>query len=210
MKEKLTERQKAILDFILDYIEENGYPPTYREIGAEFQIASTFGVKRHIDALVKKGYLTVESNSSRAMTVLNRSEAEKSTNEEFIEVPLVGRVAAGYPVLAEENIEDTIKLHKDFVGRKSNLFALRVRGDSMINAGIFEGDVVIVEQNRNPRNGDIVVALLDGESTLKRFSRENDKIFLLPENESYSPISVNKSSDFSIIGKIVGLFRNYN
>ncbi len=211
MKRKLTDKQKEILNFIVEFVEENGYPPTYREIGNHFGIASTFGVKRHIDALVKKGFLNVESNSSRAMSIINRAVDEQSReNENYLEIPLVGRVAAGYPVLSEENIEGSIRIDKNFLRYSNDLFALRVRGESMINAGILEGDVVIVARNRNVGNGDIVVAMLDGEATLKRFLKKKNGIFLIPENENFSPIRVNKSSDFSIIGKIVGLFRNYN
>ncbi len=210
MSKRLTDRQKEILDFILNFIEDNGYPPTLREIGAAFDIASTFGVKRHIDALIKKGYLLVESYSSRTIKVIKKEAGLKNSEEEFVEIPVVGRVAAGYPVLAEENIEGSIKLDKHFVGPASQLFALKVRGESMIDAGIMEGDIVVVNKTTNVRNGDIVVALLDGESTLKRFSREKGNIYLIPENKNYSPISVNKSSDFTIIGKIIGLFRNYN
>ncbi len=210
MSKGLTERQKQILDFILDYIEDNGYPPTYREIGVHFEIASTFGVKRHIDALVKKGYLNVESNSSRAMTVVNKNYSPHPEEENLIEIPLVGRVAAGYPVLAEENVEGTIKIDRHFLGIANNLFALKVRGDSMVEAGILENDIVLVHQDKNVTNGDIVVALVDGESTLKRFQKKKNEIFLVPENKNYNPISVNKNVNFTIIGKIVGLFRNYN
>jgi repressor LexA len=209
MSKGLTDRQKEILDFISEFIEFNNFPPTLREIGSHFGIASTFGVKRHIDALVKKGYLKVEGNASRTITVVNR-DYSLQRNDDLIEIPLVGRVAAGYPVLAEENIEGSIKVDKQFVGLSSSVFALKVRGDSMIEAGILDGDVVLVAQNKNVSNGDIVVALLSGESTLKRFEKRGNEILLIPENKNYEPIRVNKNEEFTIIGKIIGLMRNYN
>ncbi|MFA8343537.1 MAG: transcriptional repressor LexA [Rhodothermaceae bacterium] len=211
MKTNLTDRQQTILDFITEFVETNGYPPTYREIGAHFGIASTFGVKRHIDALVKKGYLHIESNSSRSLSIINNSSPpENTSSDNMIEVPVVGRVAAGYPILAVENIEDNVLIDKRFVKSKSNCFGLRVRGDSMINAGIFEGDIVVVNQQSSANNNDIVVAMLGDEATLKRLVKINNRLCLMPENENYPLIEVHNREDFTIIGKLAAVFRFYN
>lgn len=216
MKTELTQRQKEILLFIQSYIYENGYPPTYREIGSRFEIASTFGVKRHIDALVKKGYLNFESNISRSLSLTEYAvnfypKKDKIKNfDSSIEIPIIGRVAAGYPVISDENIEGTLFVDKSLIKQRANVFGLRVRGDSMINSGILEGDIVIVNQQKNANNGEIVIAMVDGESTMKRFKKTGEKIFLVPENDNYPVIKLNKKQNFSIIGKVVGVFRSYN
>ncbi|MGK9367568.1 transcriptional repressor LexA [Melioribacter sp. Ez-97] len=207
-KENITNRQKEILDFIQDYVDFNGYPPTYREIGKHFNIASTFGVKRHIDALIKKGYLSNESGASRTLSLIVGSGREKSNS--IIDIPIVGRVAAGAPILAEENIEGNLSLDKNLVGNRTECFGLKVRGDSMINAGILEGDLVIIQPQREAQNGDIIVALLHDEATMKRFHVENNKIYLIPENDNYEPIVVDNPEEFTIIGKVVGVFRSYH
>lgn len=207
-KEEITDRQQEILSFIQEYVDFNGFPPTYREIGKKFNIASTFGVKRHIDALVKKGFLNSSSNLSRTLTlVVNNNPIQK---EPIIEIPVVGRVAAGYPILAEENIEGHLTIDRHMIGNRTECFGLKVRGDSMINAGILEGDLVIVSPQKDAANGDIIVALLGDEATMKRFSVENGNILLIPENEKYQPIPVNNPEEFSIIGKVIGVFRSYN
>ncbi|AFN75241.1 transcriptional repressor, LexA family [Melioribacter roseus P3M-2] len=207
-KENITNRQKEILDFIQDYVDFNGYPPTYREIGKHFNIASTFGVKRHIDALIKKGYLSNESGASRTLSLIVDNAREKSNS--IIDIPIVGRVAAGAPILAEENIEGNLSLDKNLVGNRTECFGLKVRGDSMINAGILEGDLVIIQPQREAQNGDIIVALLHDEATMKRFQVVNDKIYLIPENDNYEPIVVDNPEEFTIIGKVVGVFRSYH
>jgi len=210
MKKEITDRQKEILDFIQDYVEFNGYPPTYREIGKKFNIASTFGVKRHIDALIKKGFLNSSGNNqSRTLSlVVNNNPIKK--NENILEIPVVGRVAAGQPILAEENIEGNLSIDKHFIGSRTECFGLKVRGDSMINAGIFEGDLVIIQPQKEAQNGDIIIALLQDEATMKRFEVENGKVLLIPENDKYEPIIVNNPDNFSIIGKVIGVFRSYN
>ncbi len=210
MKKELTNRQKEILNFILQFIEENGYPPTYREIANRFEMASTFGVKRHIDALAKKGYLSVGSNLSRSIKPLAKAKDSNLSEPNLISVPIVGRVAAGYPVLSEENIEGFLNIDGSLFNSNYSLFALKVRGDSMIEAGILDGDIVLVNQQKTANNGEIVVALVDGEATLKRFQRTKNEILLIPENRNYSIIRVNFQKDFSIIGKVVSLFRNFN
>lgn len=205
MKSKLTERQEAILTFIQEHIAGKGYSPTLREIGKNFNIASTFGVKRHIDALVKKGFLNAGNNISRALSLVNLPE-EKASSGEF-EIPIVGRVAAGMPILALENIEGNMVIDPRLVKNTSGCFALRVKGDSMINAGIMEDDLVVISPTKNALNGDIVIALLGDDATVKRFERKGDQIFLIPENNNYAPIPVNNREDFSIIGKVVGVIR---
>lgn len=214
MKKQLTERQEEILSFIEKFLDENGYPPTLREIGKKFKISSTFGVKRHLDALVKKGFLKIEGFASRGITLLHQNGDQESVkdisfrNERVsIEIPIVGRVAAGVPMLATENIEGNIVIDSSYLRKSGDCFALRVKGDSMINAGIFEGDLLIVQQSKQASNGEIVVALLDDEATVKRYEHKNDKIRLLPENNSYQPIEVNESKEFSIIGKVAGVIR---
>jgi len=211
MKTELTERQNNIYQFIKEYIDFNSYPPTYREIGTQFGIASTFGVKRHIDALIKKGFLNIGENSSRTLSITNNFKDNlKSTQSDTIEIPIIGRVAAGQPILAEENIEGTFNIQSSLINGKADCFALKVKGDSMINVGIFEGDVVIINPQKDANNGEIIVALLDNEATLKRLNRQNGNISLIPENDKYSPILINKSDNFSIVGKALGVFRWYN
>jgi len=211
MKNELTDRQKDILDFIQQFAEANGYPPTYREIGKHFNIVSTFGVKRHIDALAKKGFIMVTSKTSRTIAVVNDELNKfKNPSDNTIGLPIIGRVAAGYPILAEENIEGRLILDSSLIGNKESCFGLRVQGDSMINAGIFEGDLVIVSPQSTANNGDIIIALLHDEATLKKYERRNNKIYLVPENEKYKPIEVDNNEEFSIIGKVIGVFRTYN
>ncbi|MEW6701899.1 MAG: transcriptional repressor LexA [Bacteroidota bacterium] len=211
MKNELTLRQKEILDFIQEYSKQKGFPPTFREIGKQFNIASTFGVKRHIDALVKKGYISNESKTSRTLSILaDLLNKPKQPHDNMIVLPVVGRVAAGQPILAEENIEGNFLVDTSLLHNRNDCFGLKVRGDSMVNAGILEGDLVIVSPNQNASNGDIVVALLHDEATMKRFIARNNKIYLMPENENYQPIEVNEREDFSIIGKVIGVFRTYN
>ena len=211
MKNDLTDRQHEILDFIQSYAESNGYPPTYREIGKHFGIASTFGVKRHIDALVKKGFISNESNTSRTIALMdNTISKSRQLLDNILGIPVVGRVAAGQPLLAEENIEGNVLVDASMLNNRNDCFGLKVRGDSMINAGIMEGDLVIVSPQQNAVNGDIVVALLQDEATMKRFLARDNKIYLMPENENYHPIEIEDREDFSIIGKVIGVFRTYN
>lgn len=210
MKTDLTDRQKDILGFIQEYVELNNFPPTYREIGQKFKIVSTFGVKRHIDALVKKGYLNSGNNLSRTLTLVVNNNPIKKVQTTILEIPVVGRVAAGQPILAEENIEGNFVIDKNFLGSRTECFGLKVRGDSMINAGIMEGDLVIIQPQKEAVNGDIVVALIKDEATMKRFSLIDGKIYLIPENDNYEPIIIDNQEEFSIVGKVIGVFRSYN
>ncbi|MGQ9643392.1 MAG: transcriptional repressor LexA [Ignavibacterium sp.] len=214
MKNKLTDRQKEILDFIQKFISDNGFPPTLREIASNFGLASTFGVKRHLDALKKKGYLKIESYASRAITlnkISNEFELENTTfNSKIISIPVVGRVAAGSPILSEENLEGTIAIDSNFFKNNKDCFALKVTGDSMINAGIFEGDLVIVNPNEKVSQHDIVVARVDDEITVKNYEKRDNKIFLIPQNEKYQPIVVTERNNFSLVGKVIGVLRWFN
>lgn len=214
MKNKLTDRQKEILDFIQKFISENGFPPTLREIASNFGMASTFGVKRHLDALKKKGYLKIESFASRAITLNKISSAGESDNNfmntKVISIPVVGRVAAGSPILSEENLQGTIAIDSNFFRNNKDCFALKVTGDSMINAGIFDGDLVIVNPNEKVSQHDIVVARVDDEITVKNYEKKNNKVFLIPQNDNYEPITVTERNNFSLIGKVVGVLRWFN
>lgn len=215
MKIQLTDRQEEILNFIQQYQHVNGYPPTLREIGKKFGIVSTFGVKRHLEALTKKGYLNILSNASRGISI-NRDDFE-TTNVIDInginnnnKIPIIGRVAAGSPITAEENVEGSIVIDESFMKKDNDSFALRVKGDSMIDAGIFEGDLVIVSPKTISVNGDIIVARVDDEVTVKIYENKNQQIKLIPQNKNYAPILVDKKNEFSIVGKVTGVVRWLN
>jgi len=213
MKKSLTERQRNILKFIQNFKESNGYPPTLREIGKNFEIASTFGVKRHIDALVKKGYLNVESNASRGISIIKEQESIHSpiSLNNSKEIPIVGRVAAGTPITSYENLEGTVVVDSSFLKRgHEDSFALKVKGDSMIDAGIFENDLLLIAPQQTANNSDIIVAMVDGEITVKTFMKKNNKINLIPANKNYIPIVIKSEQDFSIIGKVKGVLRWLN
>lgn len=213
IKSKLTDRQDKILAFIQEYQQENGYPPTLREIGKRFEISSTFGVKKHVDALAKKGYLNILSNASRGISI-NRAESfDTSINvSEKVEnrIPIVGRVAAGSPILADENVDGSILIDPKFLRKAENCFALKVKGDSMIEAGIFEGDLVIISPLSNVNNGDIVVARLNDEITVKVYEQKSNVVRLIPQNKSYEPIVVENKEELSIVGKVTGVLRWFN
>lgn len=214
MKTKLTDRQQEILSFIQQFRNENGYPPTLREIGKQFGIASTFGVKRHLDALVKKGYISIEGNASRGISFskneLETPEKVLETNQNFLLIPVVGRVAAGTPILAIDNIEGNLVVDSSFLKKSEDYFALKVKGDSMIEAGIFDGDYVIVSSRKEASNGDIVVAMLNDEVTVKSYERKSNLIRLIPQNKNYEPIQINDTTNFSILGKVSGVIRIFN
>ena len=210
MAEKVTKRQQAVLDCIEACIQEKGYGPTVREICQSLGLSSPSTVHVHLKALEEKGLIKRDPLKSRSIT-LTHPHDEASVIENVIapsfgravEVPLVGNVAAGSPILAEENITDTMTLPTDIVGDAPS-FMLSVRGDSMIEAGINDGDYVVVKEQPVANNGDIVVALIDDGATVKRFYREKDHIRLQPENSSMDPII---TRDCSIAGKVVAVFR---
>ncbi len=215
MKDKLTDRQEDILAFIKQFTLESGYPPTLREIGKHFQISSTFGVKRHLDALVKKGFINIESNASRGISFIRKSsddfiERTIGDDDAFIKIPIIGRVAAGLPINAVENLEGSLVVDPSFLKKAEDAFALRVKGDSMINAGINDKDLVIVSPKEQAKNGDIVVAMLNDEATVKKFEFINNKIRLIAENNAYTPIEVKTEDDFKLIGKVKGVVRWLN
>lgn len=215
MKDKLTDRQEEILTFIKQFTSESGYPPTLREIGKHFQISSTFGVKRHLEALVKKGFINIESNASRGISLIRKTSddfVESSIRAEsiFQKIPIIGRVAAGLPLNSVENFEGSLVIDPSFLKKDEDAFALRVKGDSMINAGINDKDLVIVSPKEQARNGDIIVAMLNDETTIKKFEFINNKIRLIAENNSYLPIEVKNEDDFKVIGKVKGVVRWLN
>ena len=201
MRKKLTIRQQKILDFIVSYIKDNGYPPTVRDIARKFEMSSK-GAYDHMVAIEKKGYIRRDPTKPRAIELLDF--VQRDSQEPVINVPVIGRVAAGEPLLATENIERTITISSDMI-RTEEPFALRVKGDSMIGAGILEDDYVIVRQQQSAEQGDIVVALIGDEATVKKFYKEDNHIRLQPENPSMAPIIV---KDVTILGKVIGLFRN--
>lgn len=196
----LTARQKQILDYIQNYFREKGYPPSVREICAATNLRSTATVHSYLVQLEEKGYIKRDPQKPRAIEIINMSGSRH-----VVDVPLVGKVTAGEPILAQENIENVFSLPKEMLP-DAEIFMLSVKGDSMINAGIFNGDYVLVQSTNTAENGDIVVALLEDEATIKRFYKENDCIRLQPENPSMAPIIV---KDLKILGKVVGLFRRF-
>lgn len=210
MSDKVTKRQQAVLDCIEACIQEKGYGPTVREICQSLGLSSPSTVHVHLKALEEKGLIKRDPLKSRSITLTHpHDEANVIENViapsfgRAVEVPLVGNVAAGSPILAEENITDTMTLPTDIVGDAPS-FMLSVRGDSMIEAGINDGDYVVVKEQPVANNGDIVVALIDDGATVKRFYREKDHIRLQPENSSMDPII---TRDCSIAGKVVAVFR---
>jgi repressor LexA len=207
VKEPLTDRQKAVLEFISESIESRGYPPTLREIGEHMGIRSTNGVNDHLKALEKKGYLEREDLKSRALRPISLDGAGPTGN--IIEVPILGRVAAGEPILAVEQAEDTVKVDRFFLGPAKEVFALKVSGDSMIEAGIYHGDFIFVKKQLTANRGDIVVAMINDEATVKYFHPEADQIVFKPANHRLQPIVV-KRRDFksvNVIGLVVGVYR---
>ncbi len=185
MGKGLTRRQREILTFVQRYADAHGYPPSVREIGQALGLTSSSTVHSHLAALGKKGYLRRDPSKPRALEVL-RDEREIPTKK-VVPIPIVGRVAAGQPLLAQQNIDDYFPLPVDFV-RSDECFILRVRGDSMIDAGIYDGDLLVVRRQQTADNGDIVVARLEDEATVKRFFKEEERIRLQPENVKMEPI----------------------
>lgn len=201
---KLSPRQQAILDYIQQNVQEKGYPPSVREIGEAVGLASSSTVHGHLSRLEKKGYLRRDPTKPRAIELLRHKDGTK-LNTDTIMVPLVGKVTAGEPITAIENIEEYFPLPRKLAGEERSTFLLSVQGDSMINAGILDGDYVVVRKQNTAENGDIVVAMTnDGEATVKRFFKENDHIRLQPENDRLKPILL---PEVTILGKVISLFR---
>lgn len=208
----LTKRQEQTLDFIRHSIEDRGYPPTLREIGEHMGIRSTNGVNDHLRALERKGYLTREDMKSRALKLVEDQDAapaKLNADDDLIEVRVLGRVAAGLPLYAEENVIDTVRVDRMLVRGGREVFGLRVTGDSMIDAGILSGDYIFVKKQSTADRGDIVVALIGDEATVKYFFPERDYVRFQPANGSMAPILV-RASDFKstmLLGKVVGVYR---
>jgi len=198
--EKLTPQQTRVLEVIRQSIRETGYPPSVRELGQRLGLKSTATVHSHLRTLERKGYLRRAAQKSRAFNVVDDGVTESPT----ILVPLVGTVRAGVPILAAENIEELIPFPRSLV-KGDDVFLLEVEGQSMIGAGILDGDYVLVRQQDSAENGDIVVALLEDEATVKRFYKEKDAVRLQPENPEMSPII---AKNVRILGKVIGLYRN--
>ena len=209
---KLGKRQLAIYDFIKSYSDEHGYPPSVREIGAAVGLASPSTVHMHLKVLEEQGLIKRDSKKPRTIEVMGKRQEEgqplasvtQDVDHDVIRLPLVGRVAAGTPILAEQNIEETLSLPTSIVSDASS-FILRVRGESMVNAGIFDGDYIVVKEQHDAHNGEIVVALIDDSATVKTFYRERDRVRLQPENDSMEPIYVD---DPVILGKVTALIRS--
>lgn len=195
----LTERQREVLDFIRHYIEKEGISPTIREVAQYFHFASPLSAQIHINALIKKGYLTKSPLKTRGLKVIGLSSPSGR------KLPLLGRVRAGKPIIALEEIETHITVDNNLFKNK-DAFALRITGDSMNDAGIFENDIVIVKPEKEPANGSISVVLINDEVTVKRFYKENDKARLVPENKSFFPV-IFKISEIQILGVVIGVIR---
>jgi repressor LexA len=227
MSEPLTERQEKILSFIKKSIQDQGYPPTIREIGEHFGIRSTNGVNDHLKALERKGYLMRGELKSRALSVIEGGKAQGprfaklSTRRELtavdegntVEIPVIGKVAAGAPILAQENVTDHVRIDSMLLGENGRkVFALRVAGDSMIGDGIFDGDYIFVRKQLQAGTGEIVVAMIEDEATVKRYYPEGERIRFQPSNPRLKPIYVNRSDfrETQIIGVVVGVYRKMN
>lgn len=212
-------REQKILSFMKEEVKKKGYPPTVREICTALNIKSTSTVHKDIESLVEQGFLIKDPSKPRALMVVDQHPAESNSTidinggssyvrEDIVDIPVVGRVAAGTPILAEQNIEETFPVPARYA--KGNNFMLKVRGESMINVGIMDGDLILVEQQETARNGEIVVAMIDGfesEATVKTFYKESDHIRLQPENDTMSPIIV---QDVKVLGKVRGVFRYFS
>lgn len=196
------DKQSEIYNYIKDQVQSKGYPPSVREICEAVGLKSTSTVHGHLERLEKKGFIRRDPTKPRAIELLKDNVIRK----ELIDIPIVGKITAGIPILAVENIEDTFTIPLNFTKTNNELFMLRVSGRSMIEAGILDGDLAIIEKINTATNGDIVVALIDNEATIKRFFKEDGYIRLQPENSTMSPIIVN---DCSILGILVGIYRKY-
>ena len=202
MTEHSNNRQCQIYNFIKSQIKEKGYPPSVREICAAVGLKSTSTVHSYLEKLEKRGFIKRDATKSRTIEVI-----EKSHKKEMIEVPIIGTITAGMPIMAVENIEDYFPLPMDYIKNKKDIFMLKVKGESMVDGGILDGDLSLIEKVDSAENGDIVVALIENEATLKRFFKEKNHIRLQPENKSMSPIIVN---DCKIIGRLIGIYRQYD
>lgn len=204
--EKLTDRQQDILQIIKKLTAKKGYPPTVREIGEEANLHSPATIHFHLMQLVKKGYISKEDGSNRTIEILVPNEY-LDEQEDVVKVPLLGKVTAGTPIEAIEHPDETFALPVELVGNKKEVFTLRVSGESMINVGIYDGDILIVERQQSANNGETIVAMnKDNEATVKTFYKENGHFRLQPENDTMEPIILD---EVTILGKVVGLYRKF-
>ena len=207
----ITERQQRVLTFIENYISDTGFPPTVREIADGLDIKSVNGVREHLRLIEKKGFVELRKGVARGIFLIKPEVANIhpiTPDAPSSSLPIIGRVSAGTPITAEENIEGSLFVDQDLF-HGNGQFVLRVDGDSMIEAGIFDGDFVIVEKQQTARDGEIVVVLLNGDTTLKTFFKKEDHIVLHPENQFLSDIIVRPFDTFGVVGKMVGLIRKY-
>ena len=205
MYENLNRKQVEILNFIKNNIQAYGYPPTVREICEGVNLKSTSTAHRHLKKLEKEKYIRKNPTKPRAIEVLDKGEDSLFAPKKTIDIPIIGRVTAGQPILAIEHIEDTFPVPVE-LAKRGPLFMLKVQGDSMIDAGIYNNDYVLVKQQNDATNGDIVVALIDDEATIKRFFKEENYIRLQPENPTMSPIL---TTNANILGKAIGIYRRF-
>lgn len=205
--EDLSPRQREILEFIMREIETKGYPPSVREIAQAVDLRSPSTVHSHLNTLEELGYIRKDPTKPRTIEVLVGEFSASRPQKEMVQIPLVGKVTAGQPILAVENIEDFFPMPLDYIrgGLNQDLFMLQITGDSMIEAGILDGDYVIIRKQAYANNGEITVALLGEEATVKRFFKEKDHFRLQPENSTMEPILVN---ELQILGKVIGVYRN--
>jgi len=209
MRHKSLDKQKKILEFVNRQVQEKGYPPSVREICKAVGFKSTSTVHAYLSTLEEEGLISKDPTKTRALKVIDENSKSLEgyiSDHEIENVPIVGKVTAGQPILAVENIEDTFPVPVEFL-ENSTSFILKVKGDSMVNAGILDGDYVIVKQQNTAANGDIVVALIEDEATVKTFYREKDHVRLQPENDSYEPIIV--TDNLAVLGKVIALFRKF-
>lgn len=212
MARKISKRQQQIYDFIRSYQKEKGYPPSVREMATAVGLSSPSTVHAHLSALEDLGLIKRDATKPRALEVFNSdgsscavTETERPASRGTVSLPLVGRVAAGLPILAEQNIEDTFTLPTE-IATDSSSFMLEVHGESMINVGIYNGDYIVVREQKSAMNGEIVVALIDGEATVKTFYKEQGRVRLQPENDTMEPIYAENPT---ILGKVVALMRRF-
>ena len=205
-KEPLSPRQEQTLKVIKAHIEKNGMPPTIREIMAALKVAYPRGVQRHLDALEKKGYIDRDARASRGIHLKERlKEVAQAVSDQFTQVPILGRIPAGGPLLAEENVEDWVTLPTDLTKGKREVFILKASGDSMIGAGIFDGDLLIIQPTKNPQHGDIVAALIGDDATVKRFIQKDNMSYLKAENPKYD--NIYPDTEWTVQGKVTAVVR---
>lgn len=208
-KQKKENKKKEVYKYILDFATEKGYPPSVREICAKLSIKSTSTVHGFLLELENEGLIKRDPTKPRALMITELSTVKnqnQNNNHEIVDIPIIGKIAAGLPILAEENYESTFQLSLNYINAKEDLFILKIQGNSMIEAGILDGDYVIIEKCDYVQNGTIAAVLVDNEATLKTFYKENNLIRLQPENKNYSPIIVRNCT---VLGRLVSLYRKY-